>query len=134
MGDHVLDAKEHALDVDPLDVVPLSLGELVGRLVGAGDASVVDQDIDPAEPPGDFTQYALDVGFARDVELPETGVGAARGEFVDEGVCLPDQDVANRDRAAFLGHAQGGGPPEAERATGDHRDLPLQSVHAGLLC
>jgi hypothetical protein len=72
-----------------LALVELSLGHGKGRrFTGSGDASIVDQDIEFAEGASHLVEDALDIGFDRDVKVPESGGAARRKNAFGSGLAL----------------------------------------------
>ena len=122
-----------ALEVDVHDQVPVLLGHLEEQVV-AGDAGVVDQDVDPAELVDDALHRGLRGGGVDDVAADADRAGtvgeveAARG--VGGGGLV---EVEDRDRGALAGEALGDAEADASGCSGDDGDAAVEPTHGELL-
>ena len=66
----MLGAEENALHIDALHKIPLCLRDFMGGLTRAGDAGVIDQNIDATELCGDGFQHAGDLRLTRHIAMP----------------------------------------------------------------
>jgi len=96
----------------------------------AGDAGVVDQDLQAAELGGDVLYGLLDAFFVGDVHLEAGGLATGGGNFFDHGGQLVFHDVGHGDRGAGLGQRQGNGAADALRRAGDERNPTFYSRHS----
>jgi hypothetical protein len=118
----------------PGDRIPIVLAHLVDEVV-AGDAGIVDEDVDRAEPQGHLLDHALDLVGDGDIGLdadrldPRARRDASRGRLGGGQI-----EIAQRHRGAVLGQALGGRLADAARAAGDEGDPPLRpSCHGAFL-
>jgi hypothetical protein len=111
-----LAADERTIEVDFHHLTPLIVGQVGDRLVDAGDARVVDENIDAAECLQGGGGGGLD-GFNAghvDFERHYGGADFACGFFRQRLVEIPDRDFRARSHEAF-----GDGAAKALRTTGD---------------
>ena len=101
----------------------------MGRLVGARDPSVVDQDVEASERGDDRADDARDFGLLADGAAPVAGRAAARRQVVGQIAADVVVQVQQRHGRAFLRHARRRRPAKTERCAGDDSDLVLQSIH-----
>src|SRR5205085_11646604 len=109
--------------------VPVVLAHLEQQVV-AGDAGVVDEDVDPTQVRDDPLDRGLDGGGVGHVGADADGLGTpgdrkpagrlARGGLVE---------VDDRDRGALLGEPGGGAEPDPARCTGDDGDPSIETTH-----
>jgi hypothetical protein len=124
LGDAVLAAQEHAVEVDGVDAAPFLERDVLDRLAEA-DAGRVQQHMQRAELVDCFPDAGLPVFLARDVEFHEVPGGAQLG---GNGLAAIDGDVGDHDAGTLLGHQDRGVGAEPRGATGDQRDLALQPI------
>jgi hypothetical protein len=136
VGDHLRhDRAAHQVGRDQVDLddaTPDVGRELPGGGVAAGDAGVVDQDVDLAMRLGDAFGRGGDVGLAG--QLDHVGADAAGLAELALGLGeLLAVRVPQGDRGARGEHALGDGVADALRAAGDDGDAALQvdPVHEG---
>ncbi|GAB7304365.1 hypothetical protein MAFF212519_22430 [Clavibacter michiganensis] len=124
-GEDLLEAEEHAAQVDRDDLVELRGREVLGEVLAALDAGVVEEAVDAAEALDGLAHVGVDVGLLRHVgeHGEDRGVGR-RGRHGGDGV---DQaalgDVHEGELRALGGEAHGGGAAEAGSSAGDEDDL-----------
>src|SRR5262249_12097454 len=83
-------------------------------------ARIVDEDVEPAEVPGDVLHQLIDLGGRRLVGLVGAGFDAPGLEFDDDGLrFVGGGDVADRDAGALFGESAGAGGADAARSAGD---------------
>ena len=124
LGDAVLAAEEHAVEVDGVHAAPLLERDVLDRLAEA-DAGGIEQDVNGAELVDGLGDRGLPVVLAGDVELHEM---AGRAQLVGHRLAAIDGDVGDDDLRAFLGHQDGGVGTEARGAAGDQGDLAGQTI------
>ena len=126
---HGLGAVEHALEVDRDHQVKIGLAHLAGHLpvfdldqLGvAGDARVVDQDVDFAEALGHRRCCRLDLGLHGNVDPEERGLPTGGRDLCDHGLPGFRGRIPHGDRRPGAGKQQRRRPPNAVRAAGDNR-------------
>ena len=130
--------EEGAGEVGGEDVVPVFALHAEGKGV-AGDAGVVDEDIDAAEVGDDGAGAVLDGVFAGDIE--RVGAGASAGAAVGIGCAGEGVDFADDlgelvgaaggegDGDAELGETDGAGATDSLGCSGDEGDAPGETAH-----
>ena len=113
----VFGAEEHPFHVDGLHPVPLFFGQLIGWLVGPGNARVVDDHIQFAEMTRDTVKGLFDLGFVGNVTVPVLHFVAFGGQFRYQRFSFIVQYVENADSRALLQHALDRGPANSQRTT-----------------
>jgi hypothetical protein len=128
LGDHLpcgsLHAEEGAPEVHGDDLVEVLLGDVEEALV-AGDAGIVDHDVEPAERFDGCGDGALDIRPPRDVRLhgPQPlGVAELRRRPWQGG----GVDIGNHDLGPVAKEALRAGPADPARRARDHCDLASQ--------
>ncbi len=120
---------EGAVEVDAQNFPPFLEIGLPDRLVDAGDAGIVDEDVDLAERRQRRIARLFNGGGVGDVDLEDSGLAADRlHRFLGQrGVKVPDRNLG-----AGGGEALGDGAAKALRAAGDDCDAPVEIdlVHA----
>lgn len=124
LGDAVLAAQEHAVEIDRMDLTPLFERDVLDGLAEP-DAGGVQQDVDGAELVDGFGNRGLPVVLAGDVELHEM---TGRAQLVGDRLAAIDGDVGDHDLGTFLGHQVGGVGAEARGAAGDQGHLAGQTI------
>ena len=132
VGDRVLGAQEHAIEVDRDDTVPFLQRDLVGGLVYSGDARVVDQDVQVAERVRHLREDALDGLFVGGVELPVLRLAAALLDLIRRFEAGLRLDVGDRDLCPFSCEQTGGRAANPVRSSGDHRNLAVYPAHLSI--
>jgi hypothetical protein len=122
VGDAVLAAEEHRLEVHVLDPLPgLQAGVEHGHVVGRGDPGVVEQHVDPAEVLGRAPVQAGHLALVGDVGMqvqpPDLGRHLLPG-LVDEVDHAHPRPLGREPPRA--------GPPDPAGRPGDDGHLPLQ--------
>ena len=100
------------------DGVPVGALHAHDELV-AGDAGVVDQDVDFAELGDDGFDRGFDLLFVGDVESEGGGLAAGGGDFADQFVQFFLIASGYGHGRAVFGEAQGAGASDALRRAGD---------------
>ena len=77
----------------------------MGGFIGAGDAGVVHDNIDPAEHCGDLGHDLLDLPFDGDVASPVRRPLLAARQFAGERGAVFIKDIEQRDLGALFGHS-----------------------------
>ena len=124
----LLRQEEGRLDVEVHDLVPAGLGEII-ECAAPGDPGIVDPDIQPVFPRGQFGGKGLDPGHCADVGRQGHAALAQFGSRGGQILGLAGSDVdpgATRRQEAFGDH-----PPDAARSPGDERHAPFQRKQAG---
>src|SRR3954454_17623197 len=121
--------QEGTTEVDPHDQVPVVVTHLEQEVV-AGDARVVDEDVETAELAGDAIDGALHRGGVTDV-AGEADRAPAVGERQTAGSLggLAAVEVEDRHRRALLGEASGDAEPDPSCGSGDDGDAPVEATH-----
>ena len=113
-----LDAEICGGQIGLQDGVPVGALHAHDELV-AGDAGVVDQDVDLAELGDGGLDGGFDLLFVGDVERKGGGLAAGGGDFGDQFVQLLLIARGGGHGGAVFGEAQGAGASDALRGAGD---------------
>ena len=97
----MLSTKEHPVDIDTHQVVPLFSSNLMGWLVHTRDPRVVHQDRNLSKFGLNFVHDHLAIRFVCDVKEPKVCSAARHSDIVDELIAFVDQNIRHRDRCAF---------------------------------
>src|SRR6266545_957873 len=128
-GDRVLGAEEDALDVDCLDPIPFPFGQLVRRLARAGDAGVVDENVDLLEGIDDLSKDALDIRLSGDVGMPVPCRAARAADLAREIRPLLVERIQDRHSGPFSRQKTARGAADSERASRHDGRLSLHPSH-----
>ena len=116
--------------ITPCTLIGILAGERRGVGVGIIDratdrnAGIVDEDVEPAEIPGDVLHQLIDVGGGGLVRLEGAGLDAPGFQFANDGFGLVGGgDVADGDVGAFIRERAGAGRADAARTAGDEGNL-----------
>src|SRR5512147_1671203 len=105
----VLCAQEDAAHVYFQNVLPLLDRDLMSRFAHAGNAGIVDHDIDLAEGIGNLTEYLLNRRLIRDVEMPKARIAAGAVDVFGNHPAVIVKDVGDRNRRTFSRQRLAGG-------------------------
>jgi hypothetical protein len=120
-------AQKGALQMHRDDRVPIVVGHLVDQIV-AGDAGVVDEDVERAEAQRDLLDQALDFVGDGDIGLEAERLDPiARGDLCRHRLGGVKIEIAQRHRSAVLGQPFGGRRADPARPAGDQRDASFRS-------
>ena len=125
-----LDEIEGALEIRIDDHVPILLGHAHGKAI-AGEAGVVDQDVDAGEIGEDLLDERLHGGVVGDVHGVGLGqAGVLRVDLIGGALGIRLRAGNHGHARAFAGEAQGDGVADAAAGAGDDGDLIGES-HKG---
>ena len=123
----MLAAEEDASCVDRLHAVPrLNGGVQDGGVVVRGDACVVVEDVDAAEPLGRLGAHPANVLLFRHVRLHRECVAGAQGDRLLGSL---EVHVGRADLRTLLGEENRRLPAHTAAGTRDHADLSLKPLH-----
>src|SRR5690606_3145849 len=125
----VLDGEENAFDVDRLYAIPFSLAHLVGGLVGAGDAGIVDQYTEATEAQGDGVDGIPHLTFISDIDVPVLDFVPGHAQFVTQHGPLGIEDVEQREAGTFARQPKRAGTADSQRRAGDDASFALDTIH-----
>ena len=123
-----LQAEEHALGVDPVDAVPIRLGQ-VHDLRIARDAGIVDDDVEPAELGDGARDHRIDARDIAAIGLDRDRPPRIAGRLVRRPLRRGKVDVGGRDSGAGFGHRERRGAADPGPGPGHQHDLILQNRH-----
>ena len=109
-------AVEVAVEIDVDRAPPLPRIDILHFARGTGDAGVVDQHVEPAEPSLHIVEQAVDRGFVGDVGLLGDDARLFGAAFFDR---FPRGNIADVDAGVVGGKGLGNGAPDARRSGGD---------------
>ena len=133
--DLVLQAQEHAFEVDGDDPVPFLFGDLGGRLGLLLGAGVVEGVVQAPEPLHCLGKRGLHVRAASHVAADGEGLAAEDLDHPDRVLAALLVDVGDHDVGAFTGERQCGGAADAAGRAGHERDLAVEvSIRVGHVC
>src|SRR5207302_10441721 len=102
--------------------VPILVAHLVDQVV-TGNAGIVDEDVEGAEPFDDLRHGAVDLGSLRDVAFqPDRRHAERRGKLLRRGFGAGAVEIGDRDRGAILGEPLSRRRADAASPAGDQRD------------
>ena len=123
-----LQAEEHALGVDPVDAVPIRLGQ-IHDVAEAGDAGIVDDDVDAAELGDDARHHRVDAGDIAAIGLDRQRRDCRRHRLAVFCAAARSMSAAARIAPSFaMRERDGAADPGA--GAGHQRDFVLQDRHA----
>jgi hypothetical protein len=109
--------------------IPFRFGEFVRRLVGTGDAGIVDQHVEPAERLDGGGNRSGYLGFLRRVAMQVDGLATLAFQRGFECVSWLVENVEDGDGCAFFAEAICNGGADAECGAGDDGDFAFEAVH-----
>jgi hypothetical protein len=123
-GISLLQAKEHAGQIDANGSLPLGFRQLVERSARLLDARIVECAVEPSKSPHGFRDESFDVRFDADVGPDEHGlmVGAADGRKGRVAI----GEIREDEPGASFGERYRTGPPDAARSAGDDDDFAVK--------
>ncbi len=126
-----LQAEEHALGVDPVDAVPIRLGQ-VHNLRVTGDPGIVDDDVEPAELGDGARDHRIDALNIAAIDLDGERPPGIAGRLHRGPLRRGNVDVGDRHTGAGFGHRECCGTADPRSRSRHQHDLILQNWHVSL--
>ena len=112
-----------------MDAVPIRLGQVHDYGI-AGDAGIVDDDVEPAELGDGARDHRVDAGDIAAIGLDRDRPPVVAGRFDRGPVRRGAVDIGGRDGGAGFGHRQRRRPADPRARAGHQHDLVLQISHS----
>ena len=123
-----LQAEEHALGVDPVDAVPIRLGQ-VHDVGVAGHPGIVDDDVEAAQFGDRARDHRIDARDIAAIGLDRNRPPHIPGRVVGGPLRRGKVDVGGRDSGADFRHRERDGAPDPRPRPRHQHDFILQNRH-----
>ena len=123
-ADLVLQAKEHAGQIDANCSLPPGFRQLVERSARLLDACIVECGVEPSKSPHGFRNEFFDVRFDADVGPENTGSWSAPRTAASVHVAI--REIREDEPGAGFGERYRTGPPDAAGSAGDDDDFAVK--------
>ena len=126
-----LQAEKHAFGVDPVDAVPIRLGQIHDLRI-ARDPGIIDDHVEPAEFGDGARDHRVDTRDIAAIGLDRDRPPHIAGRLVGRPPRRGQVDIGGRHRGAGLCHRERSRAPDPRPGPGHQHDLILQNRHPTL--